>query len=78
MHKILPSVDGAEELSDDTKVRVMTLVHRSMPNPYRPRLSEEREARLKDVEDRTAACYAGAEEIAFRLRRIAKYLVTEE
>ena len=37
----------------------------------RPRLAEDVEKRLEPIEERSAACYADAEEIAQRIRRVA-------
>jgi hypothetical protein len=59
-------------LSDDTNSRIVTLVENSLPNPARPRLGEERELRLADVEARSAACYASCEALTYKIHRLVK------
>ena len=69
--------NGSIVLPDNTQSRIALIVTNSMPNPYRPRLSEESEYRLNDIERRTAACYAEVEETVFKLRKMAKILNEE-
>jgi len=45
-----------------------------MPDPERPRLSEEIEKKLEPVERMSAQCYAEAEELTFQLRAVTEYL----
>jgi hypothetical protein len=59
-------------VSDNTNTRLLALVENSRPNPTRPRLSEERELRLADVEARSAACYASIEELTYKIHRLVK------
>lgn len=61
-------------LPEETQPRLRALVEHSAPDVDRPRLPSETEKRLDDVERRTAACYADAEERAFRIRRLKQQL----
>lgn len=61
-------------LPDQTQPRILALVERSSPNIDRPALPPDVEYRLDPVERKTAACYAEAEEAAFRMSRLAKKL----
>jgi hypothetical protein len=45
------------------------ITERSMPDPQRPRLSDEIEAQLESVETQTAACYADSEDLAYQIRK---------
>ena len=58
-------------LPDETLPRIKMLVENSAPNPNRPRLPEEAEQRLAEVERKTAKTYAEAEETTHRIFRLA-------
>jgi hypothetical protein len=60
------------DLSDDTNVRIRMLVENSAPNPDRPRLDEEREKKLAEIESRSAACYASMEDLRFKIARLVR------
>ena len=62
----------AAALSGNANSRLAAIVENSRPNPTRPRLSEERELRLADVEARSAACYASIEELTYSIQRLVK------
>jgi hypothetical protein len=47
--------------------RVIALVQRSAPDPTRPRLADEWETQLAEVEARSAGCYASMEDLSDRL-----------
>jgi hypothetical protein len=51
--------------------RVLALVERSAPDPDRPRLAEEWERQLADIDAKSAACYASMEDLSDRLDRVA-------
>jgi len=51
--------------------RVMALVERSAPDPDRPRLSDEWERQLAEVDVKSAACYASMEDLSDQLDRLA-------
>ena len=55
----------------DPVARVRMIAERSVPDPDRPRLSEENERKLEDVERRSAVCYAESEELTHQLRVLA-------
>lgn len=57
---------------------VKQAVQRSMPNPTRPRLTTQSEAKFADVEQRSAACYAEAEDATEKMWRLARTLSGEE
>lgn len=59
-------------LPDQTQPRIRALVERSAPDPERPRLNPEHEAAFEQVDRASAACYASAEDLSFRLRRAAE------
>lgn len=59
-------------LPKKTIERFEALVERSSPNPVKPPLPEGMETRLALVEKRTAACYAGMEEMTYRIQQAAK------
>ena len=61
-----------DELPDDPMARSETLEIRSRPDPKKPSLPAEVEARLAAIEERHAQCYTEAEEITFRLHRAAR------
>lgn len=54
--------------------RVMALVERSAPDPDRPRLSDEWERQLADIDAKSAACYASMEDLSDQLDRVAREL----
>lgn len=58
MARSRPAIDT---LPGDTQSRIPLLVERSAPDHDRPHLRAEVEARMDDVERRTAACYAALE-----------------
>lgn len=68
----------AHALPRRTIPRLAAIVERSRPNPDRPRLSKEIEDKLEPVEARTAACFAGMEELAYRYRQAALEIDLEE
>lgn len=51
--------------------KTQEIVQRSLPNPKRPRLSTETEAKLVAVDQRDAVCYAHAEELTAKLYALA-------
>jgi hypothetical protein len=55
--------------ADDTNYRIKTLVEHSAPSRTRPRLNDERELALEEVERVTAGCYAQMEDMKERVRR---------
>lgn len=67
-------------LSQDPIERTRQLVKRSAPNPYRPRLSDEEEIALAEIDRNAAACYAAIEDSTDRLDVAALRLsrITEE
>lgn len=56
-------------LADDTGVRIVKLVENSAPNPNRPTASKRFENLARDVDRRTAACFAALENLAFKARK---------
>jgi hypothetical protein len=72
MARSRPAIDT---LPEDTQSRIPLLVERSAPDHDRPHLSIAAEARLADVERRTAACYAALEDASARLRSMAHEIV---
>ncbi len=66
-----PALDF-DDLPEDTQARAELLELRTSPDPEKPSLSKECEARTAGVEEATAQCYAGMEDSTFRLRRLAK------
>jgi hypothetical protein len=60
------------DLADDTVTRIRTHVENSAPNTERPRLSEKKEKLLADLDQRSAACYAGMEELTYRVGKLAE------
>lgn len=50
--------------------RLTDLVEKSMPNPHRPRLPDDLEARLLDIDRKSAACYAQLEAVAGELEEL--------
>ena len=67
-HTLTPIAD----LPDDDIARREMLERRAMPDPDRPRVRPEVEARLANVEEKSAQCYVGMEEIIYRLHRLAR------
>jgi hypothetical protein len=63
---------------DSTAAFVVQTAQRSRASATRPRMAEEVEARLDDVERKSAACYAELEHASFRLRRIADEIETDD
>lgn len=61
-----------DALPEDPAERSKQIEARSRPDPDKPKLSPEREARLAAVEEKSAACYTEAEELTYRLRRVAR------
>lgn len=61
----------SERFPTDPVLRVVRIADRSLPNPDRPRLSEDLEKRLEPVERKSAQCYAEAEELIYQLRAAA-------
>ncbi len=61
-----------KSLPDDMQGRIRTHVENSSPNPDRPRLPEDIERQLDEVERRTAACYAGMEELSFQVEQLVR------
>lgn len=61
-----------DTLPEDAAERSKTIEIRSRPDPDKPKLSPDREARLAGIEEQSAACYAQCEELTFRLKRAAK------
>jgi hypothetical protein len=59
-----------DELPDGAG-RVIALVERSAPNPDRPRLPEEWERQLVEIDAKSAACYASMEDLSDQLDRLA-------
>jgi len=59
-------------LADDTNARIVALVENSAPDLNRPRLTPARELRLADVERRTAACYAGMEDLTYKVEKLTR------
>jgi hypothetical protein len=68
MSKSMPTIS----LTDETQPRIKVLIERSAPNPDRPRLSDEVERALVEVETKTAAAYADNENRVARKRRLSK------
>lgn len=66
-----PMIDVAE-LPDDPLARREALELRALPNPDRPVLSAEREARLAATEERSAQCYMRNEELTHRWHKFAE------
>lgn len=64
----------SERFPTNPILRVVRIAERSMPDPDRPRLSDELEKKLEPVERRTAQCYAEAEELTFQLRAATEYI----
>lgn len=64
--------------TDDTAKLVMLVAKRSRPNGTRPRMSEEVEARLDELEKKSAACYAELELAAHRAKKIARAVGGDE
>ena len=62
----------ASELPDETLPRIKILVERSAPDPDRPRLPEEVEHQLTEVESKSAACYADNENRVASLHKFAR------
>ncbi len=59
------------------KSAVMHAVVQSAPSATRPRMSPSSEAKLADVETRSAACYADAESTTARLLELADSIDAE-
>jgi hypothetical protein len=74
--KRAPSLTTIAELPDDAIARREMLEQRAMPSPDRPRVRPDIEARLAGLEERSAQCYVGMEEIIYRLYRLARDLNT--
>lgn len=66
-----------EDMPDKTQPRLRVLVEKSSPDPDRPKINEEAERRLNEVERKTAACYASIEETTFQLHKLGKKLKGE-
>ena len=66
----------SERFPTNPILRVVRIAERSMPDPYRPRLSEELEKKLEPIERESARCYAEAEELTFQLRDVTRELET--
>lgn len=64
------------ELPEDDIARREMLERRAMPDPNRPRVTPEVEARLAGIEEKSAQCYVGMEEIIYRLYRLARDIDT--
>ena len=64
-----PPVNGKNVKS--TGALLSLLVERSAPDLTRPRISPEREARLAEVEAKSAACYAQSELLTVQMQRLA-------
>jgi hypothetical protein len=62
----------AFEVPDETLPRIKILVERSAPNPERPRLPEDIELQLQEIETKSAACYADNENRVARLRKLSR------
>ena len=52
--------------------RILAQLERSEPSRTRPRLSEERERELADIERRSAACYASMEELTYQVGKLTE------
>lgn len=65
-------------LPRDSVAHVRVIAERSAPDPNRPRLADEHERRLEDVERRSAACYAEAEELAHQMRILSANMMGDE
>lgn len=63
----------AERFPTNPILRVVRIADRSLPNPDRPRLSEDLEKKLEPIERKSAQCYAEAEELTFQLRAVTEY-----
>lgn len=59
-----------DRLPEDTQGRLRLHVEHSSPNPDRPRLPDQVERLLAEVERRTAACYASMEELTFQVGKL--------
>lgn len=64
------------DLPDDNIARREMLERRAMPDPHRPRVRPEVEARLASLEEKSAQCYLGMEELIYRLYRLARNIDT--
>lgn len=62
----------------DPVARAKVLVERSTPDERRPRLREEYERKLAEVEHKSAVCYAEAEELAHQLRCVTAEINEDE
>jgi hypothetical protein len=69
---------GNGELPASDAARVLALVERSAPDPERPRLGEEWEVMLADIDAKSAACYASMEDLSDRLDRLAVAIREED
>ncbi len=64
-------------MPDETLSRIKLLVENSAPNPARPRLSDESEAALAAVEEKSAKTYAEVEETTHQLFKLAEKINNE-
>lgn len=64
-------------LPTDAITRLGALVERSAPDPARPRLPEDQERALDEVERKSARCYSEAEELTYQLGRLAAQIDAE-
>ncbi len=55
---------------DETGQHVLQLVELSAPSTTRPRLTEERELELAQIERRTAGCYAQMENLTYKIGKL--------
>lgn len=58
--------------AESTRKFLTSVVERSRPSKQRPRMAEDVEARLEEVERKSAACYAELEMNSFALSKLAK------
>lgn len=49
---------------------------RTRPNPGKPDIGSAREARLAQIEEKTAQCYVEMEELTYRFSRLRKRMGT--
>lgn len=74
--KRAPSLTPIADLPDDAIARREMLERRAMPSPDRPRVRPEMEARLAALEEQSAQCYVGLEELIYQLYRLARDIET--
>ncbi len=66
----------SERFPTNPILRVVRIAERTLPDPDRPRLSDDLEKKLEPVERRAAQCYAEAEELTYQLRAVTQELAT--